>query len=88
MRPILEVIAQAGGQAPKQVVMEEVGERLGDRLTEADREELDSGGIRWQSRIQFARLRLVDRGLIAKTASRGVWALTSEGAKALEEGTV
>ena len=88
MRPILEVIAQAGGQAPKQLIMEEVGERLGDRLTEADREELDSGGIRWQSRIQFARLRLVDRGLIDKTASRGVWALTSEGIKALEEGVV
>ncbi|HUA76017.1 MAG TPA: winged helix-turn-helix domain-containing protein [Solirubrobacteraceae bacterium] len=84
-RPILEAIAEAGGTAPKQVVIDAVGERLGERLTDVDREELNSGGIRWQSRIQFARLRLIDRGLIKKNAPRGTWAITTEGSKALEE---
>jgi Mrr N-terminal domain len=87
-RPILEAITEAGGRAPKQVVIDGVGKRLSERLTEVDREELDSGGIRWQSRIQFARLRLVDRGLIEKNAPRGTWAITEEGSKALEEGRV
>lgn len=87
-RPILEAITEAGGRAAKQVVIDEVGKRLSERLTEVDREELDSGGIRWQSRIQFARLRLVDRGLIEKNAPRGTWAITEEGSRALEEGRV
>jgi hypothetical protein len=88
IRPILEAIAEAGGTAPKQAVIEAVGKKLAGRLTKADHEELDSGGIRWQSRIQFARLRLVDRGLIEKNAPRGTWAITPEGTKALEEGAV
>jgi hypothetical protein len=88
MRPILEALAEAGGSAPKQAVVKAVGVRIDDRLTDADREELESGGIRWQSRIQFARLRLVDRGLISKDAPRGTWAITPDGIKALEEGTI
>jgi hypothetical protein len=88
LRPILEVLDDSGGSAPKQVVIDEVGKRLTDRLTEADREELDSGGIRWQSRVQFARLRLADRGFIDKNARRGTWAITPEGTTALKEGTI
>jgi len=87
-RPILEILAEQGGSVPKQVVIDEVGRRLDGRLTEADRDELESGGIRWQSRAQFARLRLADRGLIDKQAPRGIWAITPEGTMALEEGTI
>lgn len=87
-RPILEILSDHGGSAPKQVVIDEVGKRLADRLTEVDRDELDSGGIRWQSRTQFARLRLADRGLIDKNAPRGTWAITPEATKALAKGTV
>jgi hypothetical protein len=87
-RPILEILAERGGSVPKQVVIEEVGRRLDGRLTVADRDELESGGIRWQSRAQFARLRLAERGLINKHAPRGIWAITPEGTMALEEGRI
>ncbi|MGI8428919.1 MAG: winged helix-turn-helix domain-containing protein [Solirubrobacteraceae bacterium] len=87
-RPILEVLSERGGRAPKQEVIEAVGERLANHLAEADRESLDSGGIRWESRTQFARLRLVDRGLMDRDAPRGIWAITPDGTKALEEGTI
>jgi hypothetical protein len=87
-RPILEILAEHGGSAPKKVVIDEVGSRLDGRLTEADRDELESGGIRWQSRAQFARLRLADRGLIDKQAPRGIWVITAEGSKALQERTI
>jgi hypothetical protein len=83
-RPILESLADGGGRLPKQAVIEEIGRRLGDRFTDADRDTLESGGIRWQSRAQFARLRLADRGFIDKNAPRGIWAITEEGEKALE----
>lgn len=85
-RPILEILADNGGRLAKQAVIHEVGRRLGDRLTEADRDTLESGGVRWESRAQFARLRLADRGFIDKNAPRGIWALTPEGQAALEEG--
>lgn len=87
-RPLLEILREHGGSAPKQIVIDALGERLADRLTEADHDELDSGGIRWQSRTQFARLRLADRGFIDKNAPRGTWAITEEGTKSLEEGSV
>jgi hypothetical protein len=83
-RPILEILADGGGRLPKQAVIEEIDRRLGDRFTDADRDTLESGGIRWQSRAQFARLRLADRGFIDKNAPRGIWAITKEGEKALE----
>jgi Mrr N-terminal domain len=87
-RPILEILNEHGGRAPKNEVIEGVGTRLGSRLTEADQQPLDSGGIRWQSRAQFARLRLVDRGLMDREAPRGIWAITPDGIKALDEETV
>lgn len=87
-RPLLEILAQHGGSAPKATVVEELGGRLEGRLTEADKSALKSGGIRWESRAQFARLRLAERGFIEKDAPRGVWAITPEGAKALEENTI
>jgi hypothetical protein len=87
-RPILEILVDKGGRAPKQQVIDEVGRRLEGRLTEQDKSPLESGGIRWESRAQFARLRLAQRGLMDKNAPRGVWAITPEGIKALEEETV
>jgi Mrr restriction endonuclease-like protein len=87
-RPILEVLEARGGRASKAEVIEEIGLRLDDRLTETDRLPLESGGIRWQSRAQFARLRLIDRGLMEREAPRGIWGISPDGLKALEDGTV
>jgi hypothetical protein len=87
-RPILEILVEMGNSGPKQVVIDELGRRLDGGLTEADRETLSNGAVRWQSRAQFARLRLVDRGYLDKNSPRGTWAITPEGIKALEEGKV
>lgn len=87
-RPILEILAGLGKRAPKQVVIDELGRRLNGRLTEADRDTLSSGVVRWESRAQFARLRLIDRGYLDKRSPRGTWTITAEGIKALEEGKV
>jgi Mrr N-terminal domain len=86
-RPILEILLENGGRLPKQAVIDELGRRLHDRFTDADQDTLESGGIRWQSRAQFARLRLAERQFIDKTAPRGTWAITEEGERALE-GTI
>lgn len=77
--PILEVLAEAGGSAPTAEVIEAVGRRLEDRLTELDQQQLFSGGLRWRSRIQFVRLRLIERGLMVKGSPPGTWAITKAG---------
>lgn len=62
-----------------------VGRKLENRLTPADRERTSSGVIRWQNRIQFVRLRLVEEGLLARDSGRGIWSLTNAGRARLKE---
>ena len=80
---------EAGGSAPTAEVIKAVGQRIDDRLSELDRQQLPSGGLRWRSRIQFVRLRMVERGLMVKGSPPGTWAITEAGrehvAKALQE---
>ena len=85
-RPLLKALADAGGQAPYRNVVDAVGRELKDEFMPADHEDLSSGGVRWQSRLQFVRLRLIERGHLDKNAPRGVWAITDAGRAALEQG--
>ena len=84
-RPLLQALVDAGGSAPSKQLIERVGELIGERLTEQDRESLSSGGVRWQSRIQFVRLRLIERGLMQKDTPRGIWAITDSGKELVTE---
>lgn len=77
-QPLLECLREAGGTAPSKEIIEAVGRRLDSRLTDVDREPLASGSIRWQNRIQFVRLKLIERGLMTKDSPRGTWALAME----------
>lgn len=79
--PILRFLDQNGGRAPSREVIDAVGAALKDDLTEADREELNSGDIRWKNRAAFVRLRLIERGELDGNAPRGTWAITAKGSK-------
>ncbi len=79
MMPLLSVLAERGGSAPIRQVIEAVGKKLDGRLTPMDREKTSTGSIRWQNRLQFVRLKLVEEGLLAKGSPRGVWVLTDDG---------
>lgn len=79
-RPLLKALAEReNGQAPYRDVVEAVGNELKDELMPADFENLTSGAVRWQSRLQFVRIRLIERGLLDKEAPRGVWGITQAG---------
>lgn len=85
--PILQAIHHHGGRAPAREVIEEVGAAVRDQLTQLDLEEIATGGLRWQKRVQFTRLRLVERGLVKKDSPRGVWEITDDGRRALTAGS-
>jgi hypothetical protein len=82
--PLLETLAQLGGSGPSATVIEKVGEKLDDRLTEVDREPIDSGYVRWKNRVQFVRLGLMKSGDMEHGSQRGIWALSDQGRKRVE----
>lgn len=82
--PILRVLDDRGGRAPTSEVVEAVGEILKDRLTELDKAPLASGNIRWENRVQFTRLRMIEQGLLSKDSPRGTWEISDKGRQALK----
>lgn len=84
--PLLRALVAAGGRAPYREIVDAVGAELKDELMPADLEALNSGTIRWQSRLQFVRLRLIERGLLDRDTPRGVWGVTAAGRAAAEDG--
>jgi Mrr N-terminal domain len=81
--PILHYLEERGGRAPSREVVEAVGEALGGKLTELDKQPLKSGDIRWENRAAFVRLRLVERGELAKKSPRGTWEISDKGRERL-----
>jgi Mrr N-terminal domain len=81
--PILQVLESNGGRVPASEVISQVGDIVEEQLTALDREHLQTGDLRWHKRVQFTRLRLVERGLVRKDSPRGLWEITAEGQRAL-----
>ena len=83
--PMLQALVELGGSASSRAVIERVGTQLKDQFTDLDKEKLESGGVRWESRVQFVRLRLIQQGLMTKEAGRGIWAISSAGRRRYEQ---
>jgi hypothetical protein len=79
--PILESLLKVGGNAQSSEVIELVGINLKDQLTELDNCKTSSGQIRWKGRTQFARLQLIEDGLLDEKAPRGTWRITDAGSE-------
>ncbi len=84
--PILRALDEKGGRAAASEVIERVGELIDDQLLAADREMLETGAVRWQTRTQFARLRMKEESLIAPDSPRGIWEITDKGTQHLLAG--
>ena len=78
-RPILRIIAEAGGSAAANDVIEAVGKRMKDAFTPRDLDVLKLGEVRWRNRARFARLRMKEQGLLSDTSHRGIWEITEAG---------
>jgi hypothetical protein len=85
--PILKALADRGGSASKNAVIDALEPLLGDQLTTLDRTPVASGELRWRNRAQFVRLRLVERGELKRDSPRGVWELSDAGLNRLRQVT-
>jgi hypothetical protein len=84
--PLLTALIDLGGRAAYRDVLEAVGKQLEPELTPLDKDKLKSGDVRWENRLQFVRLRLIERGLLERDTPRGIWGITDNGRTAAEKG--
>jgi len=86
--PILQTLAELGGSAPIDRILDGVGRRMKDALRPVDREPLASAPDmpRWQNAARWARLSLVREGLLKADSPRGVWEITDAGRRRAREG--
>lgn len=83
--PILRTLEHLGGRVPTREAIAQVEREIGPKLTPADRQELSSGGLRWQNRVQFVRLRLIEKGEMVAGSPRGVWEISPAGRNRVQE---
>ncbi|MDH5439889.1 MAG: restriction endonuclease [Candidatus Bathyarchaeota archaeon] len=81
--PLLEALAEIGGQGKARDIYPLVTKRFPTIRDEDLVEALPSGGNKWTNRIQWVRQRLIDKGEIY-SPSRGIWAITDKGRRRVE----
>ena len=74
-----------GGRGAASRVLELVHEEMKDRLTDVDYARLSSGTIRWKNRAQWERYRMKEEGLLRDDSPSGIWEISAEGRRWLEE---
>lgn len=85
--PILQSLVELGGSAPMNEVLNKVEKLMTYRLNLYDRQPLPSDPTlpRWRNTAQWARMSMVKEGLLSSASPRGVWEITDNGRKLLEQ---
>lgn len=82
--PLLKVLDENGGQLSIREAINMVTEKYFPELTdEAKASRLDSGQLRWQNRVEWARFRLIQSGELDGSV-RGVWRIAPKGKARLQ----
>jgi hypothetical protein len=82
--PLLKTLDDAGGRLPTREAVRAVGKAVAGELMPMDHDVLEHGRERWEMRVQFARLRLVEAGLLERESPRGVWEISRAGRERLQ----
>jgi len=84
--PILQVLDEMGGRGRVARVLERLEEIMGPQLTAVDRELVPCGKhIRWQNAAQWARLEMVEEGLLRSDSPHGIWEISDYGREYLRD---
>ena len=79
--PILKILAKHGGQASRMTVIAELEKAMSGQLTEFDKEDIETGGLRWQKSAEF-EVHVMRKANLLKPADHtphGYWALAEQG---------
>lgn len=84
--PVLRALITLSGKGTVKQVVGLVESAMWSEFNEFDLERIASSKIsRWEKRVNFARYRMMENGLIADSSERGVWEITEKGKKWLAE---
>jgi hypothetical protein len=81
---LLAILQEHGGRLDRDDLLAQVQERLDGVLLDGDREQTETGEVRWHATVRFERKAMVDDGLLVP-AQAGLWQLTPEGSDAAAE---
>jgi hypothetical protein len=79
LKPLAQALHRLGDKARATDAIKAVGEVLGPRFKQVDRDPVPAGQIRWIVNTRYARLNLKERGLISAYTPYGYWELTEAG---------
>lgn len=79
--PILAILRDHGGSMRRGEALKGLEDRLAGSFTDADREEIDSGTIRWQKNAEWQVYLMRQEGLLepVEVSGAGQWELTTQG---------
>ena len=84
--PILQALVEMGGSGKTSTVLDRVHQIMKGTLKPVDHEILPSNReSRWANTAQWARLKLVKKGLLKPDSPNGIWEITSEGRRWLKQ---
>ncbi len=85
-QPILKTIVEMGGRGRREKIIEAVGKKMSGILTAADYDTLSDGNvIRWRNRVAWQASNMRARGFIKNDSPRGIWEITDDGRKWLDD---
>ena len=75
---ILELLKVHGGELHRGSALKELAEVMDSQLTEFDKEEINSGTIRWQKSAEWEVRAMREEGILKPVSetARGVWAVS------------
>jgi hypothetical protein len=81
VKPILEALVELGGKAEVRTVLDRVYQKMKSVLNEYDIQHLpsDPKQKRWENTAQWARITMINKGLLKADSPRGLWEITKEG---------
>lgn len=83
--PILQALEYMGGRGATDAVVKRVGQIMADVLIEYDWATIKSGSIRWKKKANFARLHMKHEGLLKDNSPRGIWEISEQGRRYLQD---
>ncbi|MEM1574193.1 MAG: winged helix-turn-helix domain-containing protein [Candidatus Methanomethylicaceae archaeon] len=83
--PILETLYELEGRGEVKQILSILEIKMKGILRDIDYEIDNSGVVRWAHNAQWCRLKLVHEGLLKKDSPKGIWELSEEGYKFIEE---
>lgn len=84
--PILETVFEHGGKEKANIVIKKLENKMGHKFNDYDLQSIPSNPNvkRWEHTARWCRYSLVKKGLLSSNSPRGIWEITPEGIKYLE----